>query len=607
MKSYLTTTLLSILISMVAFSQTDLTISGTAPVPEFIGSTVTIQLWPSEQNFAEVTIDENGEFSHVFDLTNYSLNGSATVSHCEGVFYSRSYGIGNMDLVFELGLCSDSSLYFGCTDPLAINYQSNANSDDGSCVYSECDPLSYAICYNDQQDDFVIPSTGSELVITWDQAWYFYEGDGCRIYDGVDATGDLVLDFDDYYAEGGMLISQSGNFYFEFDLDPESSSCEESGINPLVFEVYCGVLPIPGCTDPEAINFTEGVGIDDGSCVYSNCEPEFFSYCYGNNGDSFLITANGVEPIVVEILHGSIEDEWDSLTIYDGMDAGGIVIYGPAEGDQSGVILEATSGAMYFSFDSDGSVSCESGSEITMGMEVYCGEVTIPIPGCTDEEALNFNPDATIDDGSCVFESDCEISFTWEVNPDSAQVYVFVPDLVNFPQAEYSWSFGDGSTTNYPYPVYFYQSEGTYEVCLTVSNPWYSCYDTYCEEITYSGVNGNGEFEMLPAGFTLIVNPEPIINVEEQSMVFEEMEVYPNPTSPQNLKIRIVSRTNEEVKLELYDLMGRMVDSKQMFLQAGNNEISPQLESNIAPGQYLIRIHTVNSSNQITKKVFFTE
>ena len=33
-----------------------------------------------------------------------------------------------------------------------------------------------------------------------------------------------------------------------------------------------------------------------------------------------------------------------------------------------------------------------------------CGDV-IDVPGCTDESALNYNSDATLDDGSCEYES----------------------------------------------------------------------------------------------------------------------------------------------------------------------------------------------------------
>ena len=35
-----------------------------------------------------------------------------------------------------------------------------------------------------------------------------------------------------------------------------------------------------------------------------------------------------------------------------------------------------------------------------------CGDVT-DIPGCMDESALNYNSDATVDDGSCEYDNSC--------------------------------------------------------------------------------------------------------------------------------------------------------------------------------------------------------
>ena len=39
-----------------------------------------------------------------------------------------------------------------------------------------------------------------------------------------------------------------------------------------------------------------------------------------------------------------------------------------------------------------------------------CDELTLPVFGCTDDIACNYNEDASNDDGSCEYE-DCEDSY----------------------------------------------------------------------------------------------------------------------------------------------------------------------------------------------------
>ncbi len=45
------------------------------------------------------------------------------------------------------------------------------------------------------------------------------------------------------------------------------------------------------------------------------------------------------------------------------------------------------------------------------------------------------------------------------------------------------WSFGDGTSSNEQNPQHLYSEEGTYDVCLSISNSIDSCESTFCEEI----------------------------------------------------------------------------------------------------------------------------
>ena len=118
-----------------------------------------------------------------------------------------------------------------------------------------------------------------------------------------------------------------------------------------------------GCNDPEACNYNDEVLFNDGSCLYDDCagdcngdafEDECGNCCGGNTG--------------IECSYWN--SQWDFGGEYD------------CAGDCFGSAIENECG-------------CVGGST---GLEVdYCF-------GCTDPGALNYDPDFTIDDGSCVFE-----------------------------------------------------------------------------------------------------------------------------------------------------------------------------------------------------------
>jgi PKD repeat protein len=119
------------------------------------------------------------------------------------------------------------------------------------------------------------------------------------------------------------------------------------------------------------------------------------------------------------------------------------------------------------------------------------------IEGCTDESATNYNEDATIDDGSCLYDNDdilgcmdplavnyneeatiddgsCEYinlpiaNFSWNLESNEAPILV---SFTNYSANSdtYIWDFGDGESSSEENPVHLYQSGGDYTVSLTSS------------------------------------------------------------------------------------------------------------------------------------------
>ncbi len=129
------------------------------------------------------------------------------------------------------------------------------------------------------------------------------------------------------------------------------------------------------------------------------------TYCYDNNDEVvFAYQSPDGEPVIIFFQSGLIESGFDEIFIYDGEDNSGTLLFGGDNGgDLTGLSATAESGNMFIELDTDGSVSCQSSTTYEDGWAwiVGCGE--FDIPGCTDENALNFSPEATVDDGSCIF------------------------------------------------------------------------------------------------------------------------------------------------------------------------------------------------------------
>jgi len=151
---------------------------------------------------------------------------------------------------------------------------------------------------------------------------------------------------------------------------------------------------------------TEVVNVSSDGCVVSLTCGEGFetTYCYKDFDDSeFAYQSPNGEPVSLVFLQGLIEQCCDNIFIYDGPDNNGELLFGGNNnGDLTNVSVTANSGALFMEISSGFLGSCQSGD--LGGSEwfwvVGCGE--FDIPGCTDPTAFNFNPEATIDDGSCV-------------------------------------------------------------------------------------------------------------------------------------------------------------------------------------------------------------
>ncbi|PNQ75029.1 hypothetical protein C1T31_02515 [Hanstruepera neustonica] len=137
--------------------------------------------------------------------------------------------------------------------------------------------------------------------------------------------------------------------------------------------------PAQGCTE-----FTFMTGADPNAPV--DCAagtPINTVYCYGNNeSQTWNFQSSDGGPMNVFFNAGQMEGCCDQVTIYDGTDNTGTVLYdGNNGGDMTGVSVNSTTGFIFIEIDSDGSVSCQANGYVPLNFDVSCIDLTA-VPNC---------------------------------------------------------------------------------------------------------------------------------------------------------------------------------------------------------------------------------
>lgn len=92
---------------------------------------------------------------------------------------------------------------------------------------------------------------------------------------------------------------------------------------------------------------------------------------------------------------------------------------------------------------------------------------------------------------SCIPNQNCQASFTYSVSGNVVSFTNTSTGLNNF-GSNYSWSYGDNTFSYGPFPApHTYTANGTYMVCLTLSDSMQNCTSTYCDTITITGQQNN--------------------------------------------------------------------------------------------------------------------
>ena len=155
-----------------------------------------------------------------------------------------------------------------------------------------------------------------------------------------------------------------------------------SGGSPFNTDLYNN-CPIYGCTDPLAINFDPNADTDDGSCCIGTFYTVLMEDSYGDgwNGNTLIIGNQELE------LEEGSEQE--------------VIICLPISDD----CFNVTCGGGDWQSEVSFTIYNSNGDIVASGGAPYNGCF---LEGCMDQEACNYNINATIDDGSCQYPEEGE-------------------------------------------------------------------------------------------------------------------------------------------------------------------------------------------------------
>ena len=282
------------------------------------------------------------------------------------------------------GVYFDDSLpACGCTDSAACNYDTAADSDDGSCTYPgpvyACD----GSCLNDVNTNGIcdeLEVSGCSYTNACNFNPFATEDDGsCQFPNaGYDCSGNCLYDVDsdgvcDQNEITGCQDSAACNYsasatdagYCDY---PDSNyDCSGACLNDADNDGICDEFEVAGCTDSSACNYASAATDDDGSCTHATAGYACDGSCLLDSDSDGVCDQNEVT---------GCQDSAACNYSASATDAG-YCDYPEANYDCSGGCLNDA--------DSDG----------------VCDE--FEVAGCTDSTACNYASAATDDDGSCTY------------------------------------------------------------------------------------------------------------------------------------------------------------------------------------------------------------
>ena len=418
----------------------------------------------------------------------------------------------NPDANVDDGSCIP--IVYGCTNPLAFNYDSTATVDDGSCiatVYGCTDPNSFN--YN--------PLANVD--------------DGNCIYLGCTDITACNYDSTANVDNGGCMYP--AQYYDCFGVCLEDT--DGDGI--------CDSLEIPGCTNPLSLNYNPNATDDDGSCIpfiYGCTDSTAYNYnplANTDDGSCVPVVLGCMDPTMFNYNPNANVDDGSCIPIVYGCMDNTMFNYNPNANVDNGSCIPFIYGCTdSTAFNYDPLANTDNGTCIPV------------IYGCTDPSAFNYNPLANTEDFSCIpvvygCTDSLAVNYDPAANVDNGSCITAVPGCTD-PNA-----YNFDPNANVPDSSTCLYDAG----CITgPGNPYWlndDCYawvisvDPYCCNVAWDA-NCQSTYDYCASNSGWV-------GVED--LVYDgAIAIYPNPTTGE---LNVVSSRFKNILVTMYSVSGQIV------------------------------------------------
>ena len=548
----------------------------------------------------------------------------------------------------------------GCIDDTALNYDPLATIDNGSCTYNLCSfltitgadiaqnvsgdavvEISLSYTHPDATDlaatDITMGFTGVDITVeagpvstgvqtsgTDFVIQYLITSDISTLPETITLSGDLTvddpdedctLDFSEDISTDHLGCTDDTAFNYDADATVNDGSC---------------IPVIEGCTDVDGVNYNADANVEDGSCIYTAC------YTLDILSVSISQVAVGSPVVAVEVINNGADDVENG---FYGLD----VVFSELTIDGTPLFVNTIVGLggteiIEFPITSDiSTLPATINIEATLDVDVDgdlqdCGidfnvDINTDNIGCTDPDAINFDPDVTVDDGTCIFQLEYEIieslppcrgdagsiELIITGGVEDYEINTFGADLDELYAGNYTITVTDQSGQFLEINYTMTQPSGfvaqitqtsTTPITLTVTSVGGAFYQWLYNGVIIPGANSSqyfpgpiGEYSCYiedPNGChdysNIIITNQ--VGVTELIGV-DDLNIYPNP-SDEYVTIEMNTLSEMEMNIQIINLNGQTLINDDII---ADGFINQQYEmSKIPSGVYLISIQTEYSS-----------